>query len=114
MKLFQTELIYNARTDEWEEKFWVDGQLVDEDLYFFEIERERDLEIKKLEEQEDEVDEEFCDCPECTLDRYVDRILELSDGEICIGCLRQALTDFMFDVVDHIVYEDEIDTEHLN
>lgn len=103
MKLFQTETIYDAKTDEWVEKYWVNGQEVDADLYFFEIERERDLEIQKLEEQEDEMDE-LCDCPECTLDRYTGILSEMTGG--CSGCIREVLQDFMMDVVDHIVIED--------
>lgn len=103
MKLFSNESLYNVKTDQWEERYFIDGQEVDEDLYFFEIERERDLEIQKLEEAI-ELDENECDCPECTILKYVERIQEISD--ICPCCLEEILTDFMFDIIDHIVIED--------
>lgn len=112
MKLFQSQALYNAKTNEWEEIFWIDGNIVDSDLYFFEMDKERELEIEKLTEEENEIDNE-CDCPECTLDRYTEIIQEITGG--CPGCIREVLENFMMDIVDHIVIEDiEEETNQLN
>jgi len=53
-----------------------------------------------------------CDCPECTIEKYIERILELGGSDMCPGCLREALTDFMYEVVDHIVVENMNDNEN--
>lgn len=112
MKVFTNESWYNVETDQWEERFFVDGNIANEDLYFSEMERERDLEIEKLVEilelSEDEYNDE-CDCPICTINKYVKRIQEIS--EICPYCLEEILTDFMMDVVERIVIEDIEDDE---
>jgi len=43
MKLFSSESAYNAKTDQWEDYYKIDGQEVDEDLYFFEMDREKNF-----------------------------------------------------------------------
>ncbi len=56
-----------------------------------------------------------CDCPECTIEKYIERILEIGGSNMCVGCLREALTDFMFEVVDHIVVENiDENEEYIN
>lgn len=105
MRLFQSESRYNVKTGEWEEYFWIDGQEVDCDSYFFELEREKDLEIAKLKEAVEIEDDDFCDCPNCTILKYVEIIQEMTGG--CPHCLEEILTDFMIDIVNHIVLDDE-------
>lgn len=127
MRLFQSESIFNVKTDEWEDRYWIEGKIVDGDLYFFELERERHLEIEKLKEaiteqndgcgcdgnceecslhEDDEEDQEdFCDCPECTILRYSQEIQEITGG--CHGCIEECLTRFFIDIVEHILIEND-------
>lgn len=120
MKLFSSESIYNAKTDKWEERYSIDGILVDGDLYFFEMEREKELEANKLlkatEDEEYEYDCcDYCDCVECTIERYVEELQEITGG--CPGCIRDVLMEFFCDIVEHIVIEDaeeDINRENKN
>lgn len=105
MRLFTSESMYNVQSDKWEERFWIDSQLVDGDLYFFELEREKELEIQKLKDEAKEEIDEQCDCPECTINRYVSKLVEMTDG--CPECIRQVLEEYLCDIVDHIVIENE-------
>jgi len=94
-------------------KYFINGDQVDEEDY------EEFLNGLDFEDDEEEIcgcdeccaDCEYnetgeCDCPECTIEKYIERILELGGSDMCVGCLREALTDFMYDIVDHIVIED--------
>jgi hypothetical protein len=114
MRLFTSESIFNIESGKWEERFWIEGQLVDGDEYFFELEREKDLENEKLlKECEIEDDEDdFCDCPECTILRYVEEIQEITGG--CPGCIEECLTRFFVDIVEHIIIENDDDRGNDN
>jgi len=50
-------------------------------------------------------DEDCCDCVDCTIDRYVEMIYELADGQICPGCVHDVLESFFETMVDYIVIE---------
>ena len=50
-------------------------------------------------------EDDDCDCVNCTIDRYVEMIYELADGQICPICLRDIMCDFFETMVDHIVIE---------
>jgi len=104
MKLFSSESIFNAKTGKWEERYWINGSPVDGDLYFFEMDREKEIENEKLKLEEDNIDDDQCDCIECTLDRYVKEIQEINGG--CPGCIREVLQGFLCEIVEHIVVED--------
>ena len=110
MRLFTSESIYNVKTGQWEERFWIDGKSVDADEYFFQQDREKKLESDKLLKQielEDDIDEidpcENCKCRDCCeaednegfdyedlLDVFVGRIL---DTEGCPMCIRDILDE---------------------
>jgi len=107
MRLFQSESRYNVKTGKWEECFWIDGQEVDGDDYFYEMEIENKLEndklLKQIEiEEEDECD--GCNCVECTILKYVEIIQDMTG--CCPHCLEEILTNYMMDIIDHIVIED--------
>jgi len=51
-------------------------------------------------------DEDQCDCVNCTLDRFTEEIYELANGQICPGCVREVLCDFLDEIVSHIIVED--------
>ena len=105
MRLFTSESLFNIKTGHWEERFWIDGIITDGDEYFFQQDREKQLEADKLlKECEFEEDDDCCDCLECTLDYFVERIQET--GCECEGCIRQVLVEFLCEIVDHIVVED--------
>ena len=107
MKLFSSESIFNAKTGKWEERYWINGNPVDGDLYFFEMDRERNLENQKLINKSEECEDDccdYCDCYECTIERYVQLLCELTGG--CPNCIRMALECFCDDIVEHIVIDD--------
>jgi len=79
------------------EKYFIDGEEVSEEEY-----------DDMLDEFDDEFDDEdevdCCDCYECTINRYVEQIQEITGG--CSGCIREALEDFADEIIEHIVIED--------
>ena len=81
------------------EKFFIDGNEVSEDGY--------EAMLVELDEANcvDNDDEEQCDCVNCTLDRFTEEIYELANGQICPGCVREILCDFL-DEIANIVVED--------
>jgi len=110
MRLFTSESIYDVKTGQWEERFWIDGIITDGDSYFFEQDREKKLEADKLLKQielENDINEvdpcEGCECRDCCevnnegfnyedlLDIFVDRIL---DVDSCPNCTRAILDEF--------------------
>ncbi len=117
MRLFNSESLYNVKTGKWEERFWIDGVLTDSDLYFYELEREKELEQIKFKSQEVEVDPcEGCKCKGCCeeefdyediLDIFVGRILDTGG---CPGCIREILDEFadMFLPDDEEIDENEV------
>jgi len=84
-------------------KYFVDGEECSEDEYE-ELVDMLDSENEKFEDEED-----FCDCYECTIDRYVELLQEITGG--CPGCIREALESFCDEIVDHIVIEDMEDDD---
>ena len=52
---------------------------------------------------DDECD--YCDCVNCTIDRYVEMIYELANGQICPGCVHDVLESFFDTMVGHIMIE---------
>ena len=81
------------------EKYFIDGEECSEEEY-----------DEMLDEfYEDEVD--CCDCYECTINRYVEYIQEVTGG--CSGCIREALEDFADEIIEHIVIEDA-ETDEIN
>ena len=119
MKLFSSESIFNAKTGKWEERYWIKGSPVDGDLYFFEMDREKYLEIEKLEKQEDEIENE-CDCP-CETNSFLVAVTDLvndtlemfEDQNTCDDCKFQALMDLVIMGVDgalqgYIVREEDL------
>jgi len=49
MNLFESKSIYDAKTGKFQEEFYMNGDLVDCELYYFYLDREKDIEDKKLE-----------------------------------------------------------------
>ena len=115
MRLFESRSQYNVKTGKWEECFWIDGQEVNGDDYFYELDQEKEIEINKLKEAIEIEEDDFCDCVECTIERYVEELQEITGG--CPGCIRDVLMEFFCDIVEHIVIEDaeeDIDRENKN
>jgi len=96
------------------ENYFINGEQVSEEEY--------DAVIKEFDGVDDEVetcecdeccaDCEYnetgeCDCPECTILKYVQAIQEMTGG--CPGCIEEQLRFFMGDIIDHIVIESECD-----
>jgi len=128
MRLFTSESIYDVKTGQWEERFWIDGIITDGDSYFFEQDREKKLEADKLLKQielEDDINEidpcEGCECKGCCeccedefekfdyedlLDLFVDRILEIGP---CPVCLRNLLDEF----ADIFIPDEDVE-EYIN
>ncbi|MCE5220091.1 MAG: hypothetical protein LLF98_02185 [Clostridium sp.] len=97
-------------------KFYIDGNECGFDEYaemldsLNNFQDECDEEINdenycKCEEERDEDINEQCDCPICTLERYVDELVDITGG--CPGCIRECLIEFMNEIVNHIVVESE-------
>jgi hypothetical protein len=108
------------------ENYFINGEQVSEEEYDAVIE-----EFDGIEDFDDEVetceceieccaDCEYnetgeCDCPECTVEKYIEIIQDIiKNTGGCGGCIGNALRDFMFDIVDHIVIEDMDDNEYIN
>jgi hypothetical protein len=79
--------------DEELDKFYGDVEACLVDFY------EYDLEF----ENNEDLEENNCDCIECILDFYRDRILEVAP---CPECTREVLAEFLCCVIDHVVVED--------
>ncbi len=88
------------------EKFYIDGNEVSEDGY--------EAMLVELDEANCIDEEEQCDCVNCTLDRFTEEIYELANGQICPGCVREILCDFLDEIVEHIVVEDISDGEGID
>jgi len=111
MRLFTSESFYDVKTGQWEDRYWIDGIEKDGDLYYFELEREKDLETEKL-LKECEIEDDECDCCgcyECTIDRYTELLSEITGG--CPHCIRNVLDCFCDDIIEHIVIEDMDESE---
>ena len=84
MNLFEAKAIYDSKTGKFLEEFYINGESVDCDEYYFYLEKEKDIEDKKLKykdklEEKETVkenpyqyndDDEFCECDEC---KYKDK-----------------------------------------
>ena len=122
MRLFQSESGYYVTQDKWEENYKIDGIPVDGDLYFFELERERDLETKKMvdefeAEQLEIKNDNYCPCCGCNgcedkitydelLDIFVEKIIETGP---CRTCLKELLDIFADEVIEFVDGEDEFE-----
>jgi len=111
MNLFEAKAIYDSKSGKFLEEFYINGNSVDCDEYYFYLEREKDIEDKKLkykdklEYKEKELvkekvednpyeyddEDEVCECDEC---KYKDKKkyescnndCENEDCEECEGC----------------------------
>lgn len=79
-------------------KFKMNNEEVSEDYFNEELEEFEGPDDEELEEND------FCDCVNCTLDRFTMQLQEITGG--CPGCIRDVLCDFLDEIVDHIVVED--------
>jgi len=81
MNLFEAKSIYDSKTGRFLEEFYINSNSVDCDEYYFYLEREKDVEDKKLEYKElvketvkenpyEYNDDEVCECDEC---KYKDK-----------------------------------------
>jgi len=84
MNLFEAKAIYDSKSGKFLEEFYINGNSVDCDEYYFYLEREKDVEDKKLENKDKELvkgtvkenpyeyvdDDEVCECDEC---KYKDK-----------------------------------------
>jgi hypothetical protein len=110
---FTVNTYFNDGTGEFIcEKFLMNDEVVSEECFDEAFEEfvdgnedyiEEEQECCECDEGQDE-NEEQCDCPICTLERYVDELVDITGG--CPGCIRESLVEFMNDIVDHIVIED--------
>jgi len=102
MNLFEAKAIYDSKTGKFLEEFYINGESVDCDVYYFYLEREKDTEDKKLKNKEQEtvkevikgtvketvkenpyeyVDEDdICECDEC---KYKDKKKYDSCNDFC-------------------------------
>ena len=46
MNLFKSESLYDSDNGKWIEKYWINEEEVDGDLYFYKLDREKDIEDK--------------------------------------------------------------------
>jgi len=92
MNLFEAKAIYDSKSGKFLEEFYINGNSVDCDEYYFYLEREKDVEDKKLKNKEklDEkeivndnpyiYDDEVCECDEC---KYKDKKKYENCGNDC-------------------------------
>ena len=112
MRLFESKSIYDNDLGRWIEVFLIDGKEVDRDLYFFELDREKNIEDNKLSRDENCC----CDCEDCCeedykeggffkylLSSYTSLIQEASE---CSDCVYEILEEFAESVLE---YANEID-----
>jgi len=66
MNLFEAKSIYDSKTGKFLEEFYINGESVDCDVYYFYLEREKDTEDKKLENKK----QETADDSPYTYDKY--------------------------------------------
>lgn len=78
------------------ERYFIDGNEVSEDAY--------DEMMEEMDKANDCCEEEnCCDCYECTIDRYVQLLSEITGG--CPNCIRSVLDCFCDDIIEHIVID---------
>lgn len=85
------------------ECFICDGQYILPDTYYT---LEEELELEEYMDFEDDYTGELaeynydepCDCVDCTIDRYVDKISSL--GLVCPHCIRECLESFVDELLD--------------
>lgn len=113
MRIFDSQCFYNAQLRKWQEVYWIDGKATDADTYFYEQEKEKEIENMKLKNLEFEnnpcetcEDDEFI--YEDLLDIFVNKILETKGCPKLIGCVLDEFANvFLSDD------EDELDCEEL-
>lgn len=111
MRAFETKALWDSENHEWYEEYFIDGEQVSAEDYFEEMEFETfeddelcDGDCDNCEGYCEEDDEEpECDCPECTVLKYTEKILDVHG---CPCCIERILKEFMGTVIDHIVIED--------
>lgn len=106
-RVFETQTIFNFNKKDWEDFFWIDGRIVDEDTYYNDLGKE----TIKINEMIDEMidrnnnseinDNEFSDSEDIELDNlintYVDKINHVGN---CPCCTKTVLTDFVDEFLD--------------
>ena len=120
MNLFEAKAIYDSKSGKFLEEFYINGNPVDCDEYYFYLEREKDVEDKKLENKDKELvkgtvkenpyeyvdDDEVCECDEC---KYKDKKKYESCNDDCkyINC-DECCNDFCDCENEDNIIEDEI------
>lgn len=108
MRCFNSESAYNAVEKQWIEFFYIDGRPVPSEEYFDELEKETEIENKKLQEVSDCEDCEDCDCEDCcgcceyepTIEDLVDVYTEIIQSVApCENCIKQVLYDLVSDIL---------------
>jgi len=118
MNLFKSESLYDSDNGKWIEKYWINEEEVDGDLYFYKLDREKDIEDKNLKEELESQSQEtmnichqYCEgicescCGECG-NEYEDKqevdydeLLDIFAEKIqntggCPECIKEILDDF--------------------
>jgi len=126
MNLFKSECLYDPDTKQWIEKYWINEEEVDGDLYFFKQDREKDIEDKKLELEKQTQDIynichqecENCDgcCEECVNEDEIEveygEMLDIFVNKIrnschCPECIKEILDEFADVIIDN--FNDDFD-----
>ena len=113
MRIFQSKAIFDVEQTKWAETFKIDGQEVDADTYFFEQNREKELEIMKLKNRE--LEPNPCECRCCEDDEFTyEDLLEtfankIMDAVPYVGCVMDVLGEFAHIFLPDV--NDEVDDD---
>ncbi len=106
MRLFETKSIYNPVDKCWNELFFIDGEKVDEETYYNDIEIEQEY-YSDDEDYDNKID--CCQCECCcnekkTIGKLIDKYtLEMLETNLCPCCISKSLENFYNEVVNSIL-----------
>jgi hypothetical protein len=99
MRIFTNESIWDAENQEWCEVYFIDGQRVSVDEYNEQLEVEESVADENLEvnDCENEVSEEVCECTICTAEREIESL------ECCCNeCVEDHMKDFIDECLERV------------
>jgi len=106
MRKFNSNAIYDAQGRKYIEHFYIDGYEVPSEIYFEQLEMEKEIEEVKLQEEQECCD--CCCCEEPIIDEIIDNYVErFQEGCNCPVCTRTLLVELVLDILDLVDDEED-------